>query len=424
MKRNKYRIFIGLGEVAGYFNSLTTGFQKSGYKVCFFQFNENKYYRTGNSFMRLCQTIARKREDYRFHVRLPFIFLLLFFKLFVFVWAVCRFNVFIFAANSTFFKYRELWILKCMRKKIVYVFLGSESRPDYISGNIVNRCYKKADGTIDAQTCFQHTFLKAKTIRYIEKYADICINHPPCAFFHRKPFIKWLYIGFPFPVSSLPGNKTKSSFPVKIVHAPSNPQTKGSEQIKRWIGELKTEGLPIEYIELVNQPNEFVLRALAQCDFVIDELYSDIPLGGLGTEAAALGKPVINGGYYTEYIESDYDSEVIPPAFFCMPHDIKYQIKELILNPDLRLKKGEEAYNFIRNKWSSQEVSERYIRLLEGTFPSSWVGDPNQLTYVYGYGQDLNQYRRVVKTLLDTLGENSLCISDKPGLMERIKDSI
>lgn len=424
MKQNKYNIFIGLGEVAGYFNSLTAGFQESGYKVCFFQFNGNKYYPTGNSFMRFCQTISRKREDSRFQVRLPFIFLLLFLKLFVFIWAVFRFNVFIFAANSTFFKYKELWILKCLRKKVVYVFLGSESRPDYISGNIVNRSYKKEDGTYDVEACFRNTFLKRKTIRYIEKYADICINHPPCAFFQQKSFIKWLYIGFPFPVSSLPDNKIKQALPVKIVHAPSNPQTKGSEQIKLWIEELKAEGLPIEYIELVNQPNEFVLKTLVQCDFVIDELYSDIPLGGLGTEAAALGKPVINGGYYTKDIETDYDPEVIPPAFFCMPQDIKHQIRELILNPELRLKKGKEAYNFICKKWNSREVANRYVQLLEGTFPSSWEGNPYQLTYIHGYGQDLDQYRKVIKALLDTLGEKSLCISDKPGLVKKIKDGI
>ena len=53
------------------------------------------------------------------------------------------------------------------------------------------------------------------------------------------------------------------------------------------------EGLPLEYVEIVGQPNDIVLAEIARSAFVIDQLYSDTPMAGFAAEAARLGKPAI-----------------------------------------------------------------------------------------------------------------------------------
>lgn len=61
--------------------------------------------------------------------------------------------------------------------------------------------------------------------------------------------------------------------------------------------------------------NATVLQELQQCDFVIDELYSDVPLAMLATEAAIFGKPVIVGGYYSNnFSPENPDSQIPPPS--------------------------------------------------------------------------------------------------------------
>ena len=61
-------------------------------------------------------------------------------------------------------------------------------------------------------------------------------------------------------------------------------------------------------------PNHKVLETIREVDIVVDELYADIPLGGLGTKAAVAHKPVLSAGYYSGCMHSDYPAEVIPPS--------------------------------------------------------------------------------------------------------------
>jgi hypothetical protein len=339
----------------------------------------------------------------------------------VFTWAVHKYNVFIFSSVSTFYRYKELWILKKLGKTIIYVFCGTESRPDYLSGNIINALYLKNGQINDIDKCIKKASYKKKTIGYIEKYADYCINHPPCALFHTKPYIKWLYIGFPFSKTGNSLQSVGSNDTIRILHAPSNPQTKGTYIIREIIERIQTEGVPIEYIELIGKPNSKVLEELSRCDFVIDELYSDIPLGGLGVEAAFWGKPTINAGYYGKDIEYDYDESIIPPSIFCMPHEIEEKIRLLISDITLRRQMGRVAQSFVMKNWNTKKVASNYLNLIKGDVPSEWIGDPYSLNYVFGYGQSKDQLKEVVSCILREGGDSGLSLDDKPHLIERLQ---
>ena len=84
--------------------------------------------------------------------------------------------------------------------------------------------------------------------------------------------------------------KENSNFQgLRVLHAPSHPYVKGTYEIKRVISSLQDAGHPIKLILLNGLPNSKVLQELEKCDFVVDQIYSDGPLGGLGVEAAWFG---------------------------------------------------------------------------------------------------------------------------------------
>ncbi|WP_448003819.1 glycosyltransferase [Agromyces bauzanensis] len=74
--------------------------------------------------------------------------------------------------------------------------------------------------------------------------------------------------------------------PVLIVHAPSNPALKGTDEVRRAISELAARRQDFEYRELSGVTNDEVLAALAEAHIVLNEFYSYMP-GVFGIEAMA-----------------------------------------------------------------------------------------------------------------------------------------
>ena len=84
------------------------------------------------------------------------------------------------------------------------------------------------------------------------------------------------------------------------------------------VNNLKEQGYPGEVVRIGECAQPQGTRDHKRVDIVVDEL-ADIPLGGLGTEAAVAHKPVLSAGYYSGCMHSDYPAEVIPPSVFCQP---------------------------------------------------------------------------------------------------------
>ena len=55
---------------------------------------------------------------------------------------------------------------------------------------------------------------------------------------------------------------------------------------KEVIDLLITNGYNIEYEMITNVSNEVVLDKIKSCDIILDEVYSDTPLGGIAVEGA------------------------------------------------------------------------------------------------------------------------------------------
>jgi len=418
MNKKKIKIFIGLREISGYFSNLKVGFEEIGIYAVFLNLGGNKFnYSEGKNpkWISVFNFIGRKiGSNFSRNFVLRFIWLTVFqsiFSLVAFFITLFTYDVFILGSNSTFFYFLELPILRLCRKKIIYVFLGSDSRPLYLNGYVYN-------GNPNPQFLIMLTWIQKRVIKIIEKYATVIVNHPPQAYFHEKSFASVLLIGLPYQEKSKSvdfKNVACRDNIMKIIHIPSKAGPKGSNNFRQIIHSLK-EKYSIEYIEISGIPHNEVIKIISTADIALDEFYSDTPMSVFATECAFQGVPVVVGSYYVDSIQNDYKKCNLPPSMFVAPENIEKAIEKLIIDEDYRKQLGKAAYNFVTKNWLAKTVATKYLKLILDDFPNEWLYDPYNISYLYGCGLSREQVKKNVGKFVESKGINSLCLKDKPHL--------
>lgn len=419
------RIYIGNTEIAGYFTRLKDGFDQEGIKADLWFLSSNKFYKDQmGPIVKLNQILFRWYKETSGlkgkllkYLLLPFVVML---KIAILCFVIFRYDVFILNSHA-YFNFYELGVIKFFKKKIIFVCLGTESRPLYMSGNFIMSRYVQ-NGQWLYEKCYKEVEKQKQQMERIEKYADVVINHPPTALFHAKPFVSWLNIGFPcgqMMTNSL--MREERSRIVKILHAPSNAVSKGSIEIEAMVGKLKSQGYPVEFIKLQNVPNEKVIEIIKDCDIVVDELYSDIPLGGLGTEASVAGKPVLSAGYYANCIYKEHSEDIIPPSLFCHPDYLESELIQLVTDRGKRLEYGAMNASFVKKNWNNRAVAQKYLLLIKGEVPSKWYFHPENIKCVHGYGMQEDRLKRFIQGYIDAMGEDALFLNHNPAVKLKLK---
>lgn len=136
--------------------------------------------------------------------------------------------------------------------------------------------------------------------------------------------------------------------PIRIVHAPTSPSIKGTNQIRAALDALSTE-FQIELLVVENTPHEEALRIYMQADLVIDQVLLGW-YGGLAVEVMAAGKPVI-----CAMRESDFQF-VIPqmaaelPLLNVHPHRLVEDLRVIFLRRAEWMDWSRRARDFVL-KW-------------------------------------------------------------------------
>lgn len=338
----------------------------------------------------------------------------------VLIRAVFQFDAFLFLFGETITNtHFELWLLRYLGKRVIFIYVGSDTRPPYMDGG---RFPGTPEGELPTQALLKSLTVRLKRrIQLHERYADYLVNAPATAQFHQKPYINWFAMGLPKMISAHSDASRKPDGKVRILHAPSNPLAKGSPQILEMIGRLQKKGHDIELIEIQGMPNEHVLEQLANCDFVVDQLYSDTPLAAFALEAAYFGKPAVVGGYFADQIKKYVLADDVPPSLFVHPDEFEAAVERLILDPMLRVELGERSQRFVSERWNISTVAKRYMALLNDEVPAHWWSDPREILYVEGSGLPRQRVQRLVASLLVD-GTGHLCVADKPLLEKALLD--
>jgi hypothetical protein len=418
------RIFIGLTEFAGYFAGLREGFEELGFEVVRFDDSSDEYAygraprgaSVGGLARRLRSAQTRIAVNDRWiapPLRAGFRAARAPLRLIMLSEALIKCDIFIFGGNS-FVAGRDLRLIRSAGKKIVWVFTGTDHRPPYLNGKAV-RQWQHDPKRLVSEASAVRTY-----VQRVESHAHGIIAHGPSAQFHRKPFAEFLSVGIPVRPNpdnaSVPAGKPWPGPPgVRILHCPTDP-AKGSELIRSIVARLQARGLPISYLEMVGRPNAEIRSRLNQADIVVDEVFSDSPMGVLGAEAAIPGVPTIVGGYWASQIKNELPAHVIPPSVFVLPSEIEPWIERMVISKDERLRIGREASLYVNREWRPACVAERVLALAYGQVGDLTMTEPAGLTYCAGWGMSMDQLSTTISRLVRSWGPASLSMSHNPAL--------
>lgn len=412
------KIFIGFREVAGYTSALARGFKEVGHHAEFCQLYPHPFYKD----------IELKLDVKLFRYALRYKCLKNFKRILYYIYKYIAFSVIFFkmvfsdlvivVGRDSLARYFDFFLLKLLNKKIVVIFLGSDSRPHWMNGYYWKFSNKEMAGSVKKQK---------KAIELIERYAFRIICHPPAAQFLTKPFVPYLYIGFPLDYSRIKSadlDRAKSSNVVRILHAPSVPEAKGSDKIKLAITEIKKRRSDIEFIELIGENNQKVLSEIANADIIIDELYSDITMAGLSTEAAFFSKPSIVCGYVSSEDFFILDNDLVPPTCFSRPYQFFDNLLSLLDSKELRQSYGNRAKDFVELEWNPKKVVNRLLDTLKWSIKDERFCNPQLISYFHGTGIEESVFKNKITGFILAHGDNALQISDKSQLLLQLKKFI
>lgn len=330
-----------------------------------------------------------------------------------------RYDAFIFLYGSTITNTEfELWLLRRLKKRIIFTYVGSDARPAYMDGALsisVNASTKQI---------YQIVKRQKKLIAMHERYANEIVSAHIISHFNSRPLVNWFAMGIPRVVGTVkaPANPGGRSSRVRVLHSPSNPIVKGTEIIEQAVDRLKSKGLDIELVMLKATPNNVVLAEIMKSDFVIDQVYSDQPLATFATEAAHFGKPAVVSGYFSEVIKDYLNPELIAPSEYVPPEALEAAIEKLSTDKAYRIELGARAKLYVEYRWSSRAVAQRYLMLIEGNVPADWYFDPFDTLYIGGCGLSKETTAIQIQTLVEAYGASALQVDDKPRLKEALLD--
>lgn len=416
-RRRPRSVLVGLGETAGYCSQLVDGLRAIGVRADHVDLGPDRYaYGEGRQrrLVQLVRSLARRRAAgpgprfvWRAAHRVSMLIL--------FLDALVRYDAFVLRAGDSFFALRELPLYRRLGKRLVVVFLGTDSRPTYMSGAQVAR---GISGTEAARS----TAAKRAQVRRIERAATAIICHVLTAQLHVRPAVAFLEVGIPRRVPARPESPEPepAGRPVRILHAPSNVAGKGTRAVREAVERVREQGIDVDLRVITGRPNRDVLEAIGECDFVVDALCSDTPMAGFAAEAAARGRPAVVGGYGWAELTRLTRPEAIPPTHLCHPDAIADAIARLATDHGYRLELGERARRFVTERWAPPSVAERMLAVLDGSASEQWLFDPLEPEYVHGEGIAEDDLRVSVGAVLAASGVEGLGLADKPVLERRL----
>lgn len=418
MKRCKGKIFLGAQEVCGMMNRLNNAFHEMGIESDFYCIGKDPYFLEKEDDMLIIKRYRIHTDKMNHTSKKCEKFLWSFFQmldvLHIFFHVLFKYDKFVFIFGHGIFFYSkylnrieelEFFILKMFHKKMVMWLCGSDSRPPYCNGAI----YWIKDWRLRLETQ-----KKMKKIRMLEKYMKL-IDFPASSHFHSKPYLIYNCIGVPIDEKERVHVDKKNDGKVRILHAPSDQKAKGTVEIREILKEIKEEGYEFEYIEISRMPHEVVLEKMAMADIVIDQLYCDTPMAGFATEAAINGVPVVVGGYYADVYKKILP-QPIAPTVYCNPEELKNKIIYLIEHKEERNRIGQEERKYVENNCLATIVADKFLKLLDDSYPKEWIMNPADNDYIWGLGMNKESVAREITRLIDNYGPDSLCL-DKNGIL-------
>ena len=414
-------IFVGPQEIAGFLSRSAQALADEGATVIAFKQIHTKQQPERIQHPRihwLFPNAIEKVSSAHSFIRPLCLFLL---KGFVLITIIAKADACLFIGGKSLFNFPiDYFILRLFGKRVVHMFVGTASRPRYLSA------YAKQvlDSDKDTAKCFTRKLIKRTRrqrarVNIIGKAASCVIENPLCGHFQTRPFVNYFQIGIPITMQVKTADWTPrdEDSKVRILHCPSRPEIKGTKRIKEILSAQVLERLNAELIVLTGVPHSRVLDEIEKCDFVVDQLYSDSPLAGFAAEAASLKRVPIVGGYGWERIRQTICADDIPPSKLCHPDNLLEAVEELCKDLNLRKQMTSNLENFLtQGQWSGKAFAHKLGCILTGDIPQNWFVNPKKVIYKKGVGLSEQNAKDIARRMIEFGGVKSLQLADKPDL--------
>ena len=413
-------VFIGTIEVAGVASNLALGLKQIGYDVLFIsKFHHRFAYEARLKPSRInaiWQKIGDWRQSPKCQNKILKILGFLLDKCVAFIvlaYALKKCDIFVLNFGSQIVSRKfDLLLLKYLNKKIIVIYLGSDSRPPYLDGGrfpgVDNEEIPKAE------IIYKQIKKCKKMVALHERYADYIINNRHSGHYFKKPFLDYEQVS-PVAVIGLEDEATRmnaTEIPTKndginILHIPSNSLVKGTTVIESTIQDLQKDGYPIHFTKIENVTNAEVQANVSKCDFIIDQLYSDQKLPVFATEAALQAKPVIIAGYSAslEFQENVATSET---SFFVHPTQIRQAIIYFLENPKFRECISGNAKIFSSNHQTPHAVALRFELMFADDVPDNWYCHEFSTNDLTGCGLTEERRTALMEAVINKYGSSAL----------------
>jgi hypothetical protein len=407
-------VFLGPVEIAGYFARLRVGFESLGVRTLYVDLSDHAFSYAESPpapFEVRATMAANRRLEERSPGRAFWKAVSIGARALLLARALLTCDAFVFGSGHTLFGRRELRLIRMLGKKVIVVFFGSEVRPSYLDG-------VETAASIPTRARFAElNRQKRHRILELERHATAIISHPAMSQLLRRPYVSWLEIGIPTMPVEPPQREPRNT--VRILHAPSHADAKGTDVIRGTIARLAEGGMKIDYTELQSTTNARVRDALLDADVVIDQLYADTPMAVLASEAAGAGIAALVGSLDWDPILADAHPDSIPPTVRCTPEAFEATLRELVESEPRRQSAGEQAREFVRTRWRPEHVAGRYLALIRGATPSQWLRTPSAVRYASGAGLSRERLRANLR-LMASRSDDPFDVRDKPALERRL----
>lgn len=148
-----------------------------------------------------------------------------------------------------------------------------------------------------------------------------------------------------------------------ILHAPTNPEFKGTSYIEETIEKLK-ETYTLDYRRIEKMSHEEVINLYKDADLIIDQVLCG-SYGLLSVESMALGKPVLT--YIRPDLVSTFPAEL--PIVNSHPDNLYDQVKRLLDYPELRRELGIKGRQYVEKYHSHDVVVSQLLEIYSNLRP-------------------------------------------------------
>lgn len=340
----KKRVFIGYSNVAGNSTILVKFLRKLGYNAKFYYISRHEFDYDEEKLGKKLYFSKNGKLNRLLYIIYAFYFIL-------------RNNIFIFSGQNTLLpSHFDLKLIKMLGKKIIFQFTGCDVRDyrwfineyDYK----YNCCKMCSDEFKKMVNC--RIDLKIEITGLAEKYASLILAHPHYYhLFTKEPEFFWVPIN-----TGIPGDFTpqfNADKPLRIIHAPSHIDVKGTKYIEEAIGKLQSEGYKIDYERIQNMTNETVIKKIMECDLAIDQIYAFHGL--FGVEAMNYSKPIIC--YVDKFFIEKLPEEL--PFIQANPENIYDILKNACENREELVSKGKQSREYVLKYHDAGKLIKRWI---------------------------------------------------------------